>query len=91
MTSTHKLRLNGTPRKFARYHGLRSPHVAEPRAILCVGRHSTGMVFARTFEELDAAFSAVEKRMASLDALTAESERLGLYEPNIRHEPRPTE
>ena len=59
MTSTHKLRLDGTPRKFARFHGLSSPHVAEPRAILCVGRYSTGMVFAGTLEELDAAFCKV--------------------------------
>ena len=63
MTSTHKLRLNGTPRKFARFHGLRSPHVAEPRAILCVGRYSTGMIFAQTIEEIDAAFEKVRKRI----------------------------
>ncbi len=54
-----KLRLNGQPRKPARFHCLRSPHVAEPRAILCVGRFSTGMIFAQTVADLDAAFSKV--------------------------------
>ncbi len=59
MTSTHKLRLNGQPRKPARFHCLRSPHVAEPRAILCVGPYSTGMIFAMTVADLDEAFDAV--------------------------------
>jgi hypothetical protein len=63
VNATGKLRRDGTPRKFARFHCLRSPHISEPRAILCVGPYSTGMVFAQTVEEIDAAFEAVARKI----------------------------
>jgi len=66
-TDTHKLRRDGTPRKVARFHCLRSPHVAEPRAILCVGPYTTGMIFVPTLAELDAAFAAMAARLGRAD------------------------
>lgn len=65
-----KLRLNGTPRKPARFHCLRSPHVSEPRAILCVGRYSTGVIFAHAASDLDTAFETVAT-LLKIDALAA--------------------
>lgn len=58
-----KLRKDGTGRKPAHRFGLRAPHLTPPRAVFCVGPFTTGMVFAPTLDDLDAAFASVARSL----------------------------